>query len=207
MDIMRPVLLWCSENRWMRRNVPNLWFVRRAVKRFMPGETAEEALAEARALNNRSLGAIVTQLGENISGQTEAEAVVDHYLGVLKGIGESGLDPRGADVHLVGHAAFSDRGRPRAREGRRRELCSPLLLAVMSPIRSCFVLGANASWPGCAPFSRRHQSAPLPSVRTGFAEATMDSTGTAPKYRLSQLRLRSLPRTQTSPSATSRRPS
>ena len=92
MSLMRPALLWCSENRWMRRNIPNLWFVRRAVKRFMPGETAAEALTEARALNGRSMGAILTQLGENVADSEAAEAIVEHYLGVLDAISKSGLD-------------------------------------------------------------------------------------------------------------------
>lgn len=92
MSVMRPVLLWCSENRWMRRNVPNLWFVRRAVRRFMPGETAEAALAEARTLTDRSIGTILTQLGENIADRSAATAVVEHYLGVLEAIDHAGLD-------------------------------------------------------------------------------------------------------------------
>ena len=41
---MRTVLLWMANNRWLRRRLPRLWFARRAVRRFMPGEDAEAAL-------------------------------------------------------------------------------------------------------------------------------------------------------------------
>ena len=43
-------------------------------------------------LNGRSIGAILTQLGENIAADAAAEAVVEHYLGVLNAISERGLD-------------------------------------------------------------------------------------------------------------------
>lgn len=91
MSLMRQTLLWCSENRWMRRNVPRLWFVRRAVKRFMPGESSDDALGESAVLNQRGIGAIVTQLGENLADPAGAIEVVGHYKGVLETIASRGL--------------------------------------------------------------------------------------------------------------------
>ena len=44
---MRTILLWMAGNRWLRDRLPKLWFARRAVRRFMPGEDAESALAAA----------------------------------------------------------------------------------------------------------------------------------------------------------------
>ena len=92
MSLMRQTLLWGSENRWMRKHVPRLWFVRRAVKRFMPGESVDDALREAAALNGRGIGAILTQLGENLADPAGAAAVVAHYQGVLETIASGGLD-------------------------------------------------------------------------------------------------------------------
>jgi proline dehydrogenase len=86
MSLMRQTLLWCSENRWMRTHVPRLWFVRRGVRRFMPGESVEDAVGEAAVLNGRSIGAILTQLGENLVDPAGATAVVEHYQGVLETI-------------------------------------------------------------------------------------------------------------------------
>jgi len=57
-------------------------FSRRAVRRFMPGEEASNALAAAAAQPER-IGAILTQLGENIDNAAAAAAVRDHYEGVL----------------------------------------------------------------------------------------------------------------------------
>ena len=92
MSLMRQTLLWCSDNRWLRTHVPKLWFVRRAVKRFMPGESVDDALGEAGVLNGRAIGAILTQLGENLADPTDAIAVVSHYQGVVDTIASRVLD-------------------------------------------------------------------------------------------------------------------
>ena len=44
---MRRVFLWAARNRWLKERLPRLRFMRRAVRRFMPGETLEDALAAA----------------------------------------------------------------------------------------------------------------------------------------------------------------
>jgi proline dehydrogenase len=66
----------------MSQRLPRYAFVRRAVRRFMPGETLEAALAEAAALRDRGLGTVLTYLGENIRDLSEADRVREHYLGV-----------------------------------------------------------------------------------------------------------------------------
>ena len=80
MSVLRNVLLAGSENRWLRERAVRYPFVRRAVSRFMPGETADEALAAARALG---VGAVLTRLGENLEDAGEATKVTAHYLDVL----------------------------------------------------------------------------------------------------------------------------
>jgi hypothetical protein len=42
MAIMRNLLLWASENQWLRKNAPEIFFVKKAVKRFMPGDQLVE---------------------------------------------------------------------------------------------------------------------------------------------------------------------
>jgi proline dehydrogenase len=88
---MRSVLLACSQSVWLRERATRTRFVRRAVSRFMPGETAEDALATAQALKQQSIGTVFTRLGENVSDPAEAGHVTEHYLGVLDRIGELGL--------------------------------------------------------------------------------------------------------------------
>ena len=49
MSLMRSLLLAASESPWLRRRAPELPFIKKAVRRFMPGETLEDALDAAAA--------------------------------------------------------------------------------------------------------------------------------------------------------------
>jgi len=91
MPIARSLLLGASRSRWLREQITNRAFARRAVKRFMPGERLDAALEAARDLARQGLGTVVTQLGENLTSLAEADAVRDHYLGVFDVIQSSGL--------------------------------------------------------------------------------------------------------------------
>jgi len=89
---MRRVLLWMARNPWLRQQVPRLWFVRRALRRFMPGETLEEAVAAAATYQLKGIGALFTHLGENLVDAEEADAVAAHYLDALEQIRARGID-------------------------------------------------------------------------------------------------------------------
>jgi proline dehydrogenase len=88
---MRSVLLAVSENRWMRERGPRLWFVRRAARKFMPGEAFDDMLRAADALRPLGIDAVFTRLGENVSDAAEASAVTRHYLEVLEAIAAKGI--------------------------------------------------------------------------------------------------------------------
>lgn len=122
---MRHVLLWMARSRFLKRWLPRIWFVRRAVRRFMPGETVEEALDAAEFFRPRQMGILFTQLGENLTDLSEAQAVADHYHDLLDKIAARGLDAEisvkptqlGLDLdrdaalrHLSGLAAHAARG-------------------------------------------------------------------------------------------------
>ena len=92
MTLFQASFLWASKNPFLARRLPRYGFVRRAVRRFMPGETAEDALAEAGRINQRGAGAILTLLGENAASGEDALDVVDRYKGVLDGMRRDGLD-------------------------------------------------------------------------------------------------------------------
>jgi proline dehydrogenase len=94
---VRDVLLWASRNPTLATLAPRLWFVRRAVRQFLPGETLEAALEAARTFAARGLPATLTHLGENVATREEAEAATAHYLKVLRRVHELGLD---AEVSL-----------------------------------------------------------------------------------------------------------
>ncbi len=89
---MRTILLWMARNRWLRERLPRLWFARRAVRRFMPGEDAESALAAADRFRTDGITSMFTRLGENLVHLDEADAVAEHYLGLIDTIAERGLD-------------------------------------------------------------------------------------------------------------------
>jgi proline dehydrogenase len=92
MSLMRSLLLAGSESSWLRRHAPHLPFVRKAVTRFMPGETLEDALSAAAALRAQGISTVLTQLGENVTDAADADEVARHYQDVLVRIGGGELD-------------------------------------------------------------------------------------------------------------------
>jgi proline dehydrogenase len=91
LDVFRNFFLVCSQSQWLRERGTRYGFVRRAVSRFMPGETADDALQAAGTMQQRSIGTVFTHLGENISDPAEADAVTAHYIQVLDRIREMKL--------------------------------------------------------------------------------------------------------------------
>lgn len=83
MPVMRTVLLAASQNRWLRERAPRYKFARRTVTRFMPGETAEDALGAAQALRAHGISAVFTHLGENIGEASAALRATDEYIALL----------------------------------------------------------------------------------------------------------------------------
>ena len=89
---MRTILLWMARNRWLKEHLPRLWFARRAVRRFMPGEQVEDALEAAEQFRPLGIGLLFTHLGENLERAAQAPAVADHYHDLLNKIMARGLD-------------------------------------------------------------------------------------------------------------------
>ena len=81
--MLRQVLLWASESRWIERQMRRRAFARRAVSRFMPGETADAALGAARGLAGHNISTVFTKLGEALEDRNEIERVVEHYLDLI----------------------------------------------------------------------------------------------------------------------------
>ena len=87
----RTVLLKISDNQWLRANGTRLPFVRRAVAKFMPGESFDAMLVAATATAREGIGAVFTRLGENVTDLAEADAVARHYLEVIDRIRGLGI--------------------------------------------------------------------------------------------------------------------
>src|SRR5262245_41764642 len=81
-----------ARNKWLRDRLPRLWFARRAVRRFMPGEDAGSALEAAEGFRTQGITSEFTRLGENVTTAEEGDAVAEHYLGLLDDIAARGLD-------------------------------------------------------------------------------------------------------------------
>ncbi|HEY4612026.1 MAG TPA: proline dehydrogenase family protein [Bacteroidota bacterium] len=92
MNPMRSALLWASQNKTLSERLPRYRFVRKAVRRFMPGETEDDALQAAGKLKTEGFGTVLTYLGENITEMHEAEHVAEHYSAVLDKIHAQKLD-------------------------------------------------------------------------------------------------------------------
>ena len=88
---MRRVFLWAARNRWLKERLPRLRFMRRAVRRFMPGETLDEALTAATPLQAAGIGPMYTRLGENLADLAAADEVAAHYLGAIDKIVAAGI--------------------------------------------------------------------------------------------------------------------
>jgi len=90
--MLRSALLWASKNPFLAQRLPTYGFVRRATRRFMPGEQLEDALREAERLKDEGAPTTFTLLGENVTTPAEADTVAEHYLQVLEAVHARGLD-------------------------------------------------------------------------------------------------------------------
>lgn len=86
MSPLRSLFLRASRSRWLARQLAHRRFVRRAVRRFLPGEGLEEALSAAEELRRSEVASVLTCLGENVAQAAEAAAVAAHYDDVLRAI-------------------------------------------------------------------------------------------------------------------------
>src|SRR5262252_8566569 len=91
MNPMRNLLLAGSRNAWLQKQATQRRFVKVAVRRFMPGETLDEALAAAAEQNRLGIAVTLTHLGENLRERSEADAVLAHYQATLGRIGAARL--------------------------------------------------------------------------------------------------------------------
>src|SRR5438874_10960020 len=76
----RSMLLAAARSRRLNDFALRSAFVKRATRKFMPGEHAEDALQAGARLAATGRGLIFTQLGEAITSADAAVAVRDHYL-------------------------------------------------------------------------------------------------------------------------------
>ena len=91
MSLARRLLLRASRSVWLARELRRRAFLRRAVRRFMPGEDLAAALDAAAGFARDGIGAVLTELGEQVTHAAEAAAVRDRYRDALDRIGQRAL--------------------------------------------------------------------------------------------------------------------
>jgi proline dehydrogenase len=80
-SLARSILLAAARNQTLNDFALHSSFVKRATRKFMPGEKPEDALEAGAAIAATGRGLLFTQLGEAITSSDAAIAVRDHYLG------------------------------------------------------------------------------------------------------------------------------
>lgn len=89
--MLRQLILNMSRSLWLRRFVLSFPLARKVSRRFVAGETLEDALAAVRQLQAQGLEATLDLLGENVAHPGAADEATQAYLGVLEALERSGL--------------------------------------------------------------------------------------------------------------------
>ena len=95
--MLRSFFIRLSASTAARRFVTHFGPARRAARRFVAGETLDEAVAVVKELNSRGIKAILNEVGESVTTQTEAGQAAAVFHDILRRIAAEGLD---ADISL-----------------------------------------------------------------------------------------------------------
>lgn len=87
--VLRSAILHASENRSLRRWVEHSAMARPLTRRFVAGNTLDDAIAAVGALRSEGLLAALDTLGERVDGEAEARRAADRYVDAIHRI--SGL--------------------------------------------------------------------------------------------------------------------
>ena len=90
--MLRSALLYLSNQPQVFRFVRNNSLAKSFARRFVAGETLDDALLVVRALNGKGISASLDELGESVHNEREARNTRDVYLNILDSIANSKLD-------------------------------------------------------------------------------------------------------------------
>ncbi len=100
MSLMRTLFLSLSRTSRLQEIATGLGPVRTMVRRFIAGETLDEAIPAVQALNRQGLLATLDHLGESVTSETEARDATTSVLDLLEAIEASGVQS-GVSVKLT----------------------------------------------------------------------------------------------------------
>ncbi len=90
--LLRNSLLWLAGNDTLKRTVVRSPVSRGVARRFVAGETVDEAIETARKNNAQGPSVSLDYLGENVTSAAEAEDVARMYVDVLRAIAQQKLN-------------------------------------------------------------------------------------------------------------------
>ena len=90
--MLRGTLLYLANRRSIRHFVTHNRLARRSARRFVAGETLEEALQATRSLNKSGFTVSLDHLGENVTDAAEAASAAQDYMQILDAIKQASLD-------------------------------------------------------------------------------------------------------------------
>jgi proline dehydrogenase len=90
--VLKRTLILLSQSDLARTVVTRAPFTSAAARRFVAGETVDEAIAAARDLNDAGMSVTLDYLGESVGDRAEATTAADQYLEIIDRIVAHGID-------------------------------------------------------------------------------------------------------------------
>ena len=90
--MLRQFFLHLSENQFARRFVTHFGPARKMARRFVAGETMDEAIAVARQLKAQGIGAILNHVGESVTTKAEATGAAREVIELLERVAAEGIE-------------------------------------------------------------------------------------------------------------------
>ncbi|MBI5958870.1 MAG: proline dehydrogenase family protein [Chloroflexi bacterium] len=89
--MLRSFFLYLSHAHWAKNLIMKIGPARRSAKRFVAGDTLDEAIEVVRKLNQRGLEVTLDHLGESVTDEAGALQAVQAYLTMLEKIAQTGV--------------------------------------------------------------------------------------------------------------------
>jgi len=90
--VLRQTLIRLSQQEQLRELATRNVVARSIARRFVAGETIDDALGAIRELNGRGMSATLDNLGENVSSEEEAREAAEAYCRIIRSINDNGVN-------------------------------------------------------------------------------------------------------------------
>ncbi len=89
--MLRSFFIYLSKLHWMRDLILRLVFARKASRRFVAGETCQDAVGVIAAQAQQNILSTIDHLGESVETEAQARQAAQDYMDVLDCIAASGV--------------------------------------------------------------------------------------------------------------------